>query len=302
MRPRDRTIAKELGDRLNKFNKEFRELPGIQNPTVRTVFIDQLLESIHRVRFVSTIRQWRISDRRKDPNDEMFHPLKAAILHQTKGEIEEAFWLVFLFVHFGRSRTNGWKYARALYGRLGKGPLWTWAAVSTDCSLFSKWFDGHLGKFQGLTSSFGNHRKYEKLANTGRTVSSYVAWVNPPTTHQQVVSHAVEESSGDPRKTFDLLYRSMNGVYRFGRTAKFDYLAMLGKMGLAPIEPGLTYMTGSTGPLAGAQQLFGSKETPQVLERHLVELNSVLEVGMQAIEDSLCNWQKSPAAFKAFRG
>jgi len=53
----------------------------------------------------------------------------------------------------------------------------------------------------------------------------------------------------------------MNDVERFGRTAKFDYLTMVGKLGLAAIEPGSTYMQGATGPLKGARLLFGGRAT-----------------------------------------
>jgi hypothetical protein len=34
----------------------------------------------------------------------------------------------------------------------------------------------------------------------------------------------------------------------------------------------------------------------------LIELDADLKVGMQVLEDALCNWQKSPAHFERFRG
>jgi hypothetical protein len=34
----------------------------------------------------------------------------------------------------------------------------------------------------------------------------------------------------------------------------------------------------------------------------LVPLREELDVGFDVIEDALCNWQKSPAEFKPFRG
>jgi hypothetical protein len=105
---------------------------------------------------------------------------------------------------------------------------------------------------------------------------------------------------------FDDLYRSMCSVASFGRLARFDYLTMLGKLGLAPIEPGSTYMMGATGPLDGARMLFTGDSTAAVaarqLDQWLVELEAVLRVGMQVLEDSLCNWQKSPERFVPFRG
>lgn len=99
----------------------------------------------------------------------------------------------------------------------------------------------------------------------------------------------------------------MVAVASFGRTGQFDYLTMLAKLDLAEIEPGSTYMTGATGPLAGAHLLFGTNSvtaTPRQLDGWLVELEATLgvEMGMQILEDSLCNWQKSPAQFVPFRG
>lgn len=88
--------------------------------------------------------------------------------------------------------------------------------------------------------------------------------------------------------------------------AKFDYLAMLGKLGLADIEPTSTYVRESTGPLLGARLLFrGDRENKaddKQLDGWLVELGGDLGVGQQVIEDAICNWQKSPAKFLAFRG
>ena len=99
----------------------------------------------------------------------------------------------------------------------------------------------------------------------------------------------------------------MRSVGSFGRTARFDYLNMIAKLDLAKIEPGSTYMTGATGPLKGARLLFGApgaKAKPTQLNAWLIELDASLglEMGLQVLEDALCNWQKSPARFKPFRG
>lgn len=98
----------------------------------------------------------------------------------------------------------------------------------------------------------------------------------------------------------------MNNVISFGRTAKFDYLTMIGKLGFAPIEPGSTYMQGSTGPFKGAVLLFSGHTTAALsradLDAWLIQLEAHLHVGMQVMEDALCNWQKSPGVFRPFRG
>ena len=87
-------------------------------------------------------------------------------------------------------------------------------------------------------------------------MESYVAWIGPPRTHAELFRDAVAGADGDSRRAFATLYRSMGGVISFGRTAKFDYLTMIGKLGLAPIEPGSIFTGGATGPLRGARLLF----------------------------------------------
>jgi hypothetical protein len=98
----------------------------------------------------------------------------------------------------------------------------------------------------------------------------------------------------------------MSSVRRFGRIAKFDYLTMLGKLGLAPIEPGSAYLGEATGPKRGAQLLFqgslNAKVPTRDLDTWLNELEEALGVGMQVLEDAICNWQKSPRRFVHFRG
>lgn len=313
MRPRDQGRAQELEDVLNSFSREVRPLPGIRNTANRKAFIEQLLESIHRIDYMSVIRKRDISALRADPSSDLFDPIKAAILRQRQGQTDEAFWLIFLSVHFGKNRITDWRLARDVYGALG-GVTWNWARTSASPKHFRQWLRDHQDALRGgdgVARHFGNHRKYQSLdadsANgTGAAVESYVEWVHPHRTHQALMEEALLQGGGDPREAFDRLYRSMSDVASFGRTAKFDYLTMVGKAGLASIEPGSTYMQGATGPLAGARLLFGRSKTARIRKRDLdswlVELGAHLDVGMQVLEDSLCNWQKNPDTFRGFRG
>ncbi len=115
-----------------------------------------------------------------------------------------------------------------------------------------------------------------------------------------------KEVGPNPHLMFKSLYESMDAVARFGRTAKFDYLTMLGKLQLAPIEPGIPYMNGATGPLRGAKLLLygdtGASLSARSADEIMASLGAVLGVGMQVIEDALCNWQKCPDTFRPFRG
>ena len=115
----------------------------------------------------------------------------------------------------------------------------------------------------------------------------------------------VIEAGNDPRAIFDHFYNDMT-VKQFGRLGKFEFLALLGRLNLVPIEPGSPYLKGSTGPLAGARLLYTGSTTAKAktddLDDWLIELDAHLEIGMQAMEDSLCNWQKSPEQFVHFKG
>jgi hypothetical protein len=64
----------------------------------------------------------------------------------------------------------------------------------------------------------------------------------------------------------------MRAVASFGRTARFDYLTMVGKLGLAGIEPGSTYMQGATGPFTGACLLFTGRRIAGLSRRVLDQL------------------------------
>ena len=78
MRPRDAQLAARLDKGLTAFSRTRRRLPGISRADVRSVFVEQLLESIHRVRYVHRLFQVKLSANQADPNHPAFDPLKAA--------------------------------------------------------------------------------------------------------------------------------------------------------------------------------------------------------------------------------
>ena len=310
VRPRDRALARQIDEGLTTFHQTTRNLPGIQPLARRETLLAQIVESVRRVRYVSVMRDRGVSERRADPNDELFDPLKAAVLFQEQGELDEAFWLVFFFVHFGKHSRAGWRYARQVYGCLGEpNHRWDWANTSADPTAFRVWMNAHQDQIRvpGVPGGFGSHRKYQSLdaysdIGTGAAFETYVEWVGPPHTHEELMDQALQRVDWNPRGAFRVLYNSMNRVASFGRTARFDYLAMIGKLRLAAIEPDSTYMQSSTGPLSGARLLFGVQYGVAQLDQWLIELEAQLGVGMQVLEDALCNWQKSPDIFLPFRG
>jgi hypothetical protein len=317
IRLRDREEAERIDAALTHFDANVRRLPGIRAHARRAAFMDQAFDSIHRVQFIERVVLGRPLDPdRANPASDLFDPVRAAAICANRGDHDEACWFVFLFAHFGKNLRTEYRLTRDIYGRLGQGGLWDWATISPNPELFRRWLTANLPAIQndGVRRHFGNHRKYESLKTNKRGTRgtapafvSYVNWVMPHRSHNALFEHAATQAGHDRRQTFDWLYRSMECVATFGRTGRFDYLTMLAKLGLADIEPGSTYMTGATGPLDGAKLLFGNaadNAMPRVIDGWLVELEAVLglPMGMQVLEDALCNWQKSPAQYEPFRG
>lgn len=293
-----------LGQRIAHLESQTRPISGILDPASRDAFISQLVDSVHRVEYVAAMKTRQLSEARIDPTNEvMFNPLLAAIYAQHQGETEEAFWLIFLFTHFGQNQKGGWRYAREVYGRLGQGGRWEWETVSQQPSALTAWINLNLTELSRPGAGYGNHRKYESLGATGRVAESYVEWVQSAGQHSDMIQKARTHVGNDPAALFDWLYQSMSAVRQFGRTAKFDYLTMVGKMGLAPITPGKTYVAQATGPRVGGRLLFGRPDLSNgELEQRFTALARALGVGPQVIEDAVCNWQKSPQKFVPFRG
>src|ERR1019366_4237853 len=121
-------------------------------------------------------------------------------------------------------------------------------------------------------------------------------WVAPPRTYADIIREVHKTVGQDPQAVFAALYRSMNTVQRFGRLGKFDFLTMLGKLGIAPIDPGSTFLKGATGPLAGARLLFGGAPeanlSEQELEARLAGFGQERGRAAQVFEGALCKWQK----------
>lgn len=298
---------------IEGFHQGVVPLPGIIPSGHLDCLVEQVIDSRRRIEFVHYLRDHHHDPRRMDPNSPMFDPLRASIIRYKQGEADEAFWLVFLATHFGKHAEDGWTLAQGVYGRLGGPGVWDWEQTSADTDAFAAWLTDNSQALRAgaMKRRFSNHRKYESLsgsspAGTAAIVASYVAWVGPPRTHREVVIDAHKAVGQNPQEAFDHLYKSMASVRRFGRLARFDFLTMLGKLGFAPIEPGSAYLGESTGPLRGARLLFAGASNAQVsgrqLDARLAEFDSHLGVGMQALEDALCNWQKSPGQFISFRG
>jgi hypothetical protein len=272
--------------------------------TVETLAL-QLVASLRREDFYQHIQAKTISPRRADPNGPSFDAERAVAFHMQQRNADEAGWLLFLMTHFARRPDSGWRRLQDVYGRRGMG-LWSWAQVAADPVAFFRWLEDN---WRCIGGSFGNHRKYESLRPDAkrpmsRVVADYLALIGP-SGHTAFFARALRSAGNHPHTVFDHLYRNMN-VMSFGRLAKFDYLSLVGRYGLAPIEAGSAYLEGATGPARGARLLVSGSASSSISNGDLQDLlDSVdhhLQVGMTVMEDALCNWQKSPRSFIHYVG
>jgi hypothetical protein len=299
-----KTDLADIKEKIISYKKRIN-LPGINTDAKLDCFTRHIADSIKRIQLITDIRDEIQNLDSIDITRNDFNPLKAALYHKQHGNIDEAFWLVFLATHFGEDeKKTKWHWVQDVYSGLGHKVYWDWKKTSADPNGFRKWLDINKNILLGR-GAFGNHRKYLSLndSHTGMAVATYINWIGPKHKHIDLINNVQGKVGVTPHVLFDALYKSMDAVFQFGRVGRFDYLSMVGKLGLANIEPGNPYLPGATGPLIGARLLFGESNTPvPVLNHQLQYLGQHLDLyfGMQIIEDAVCNWQKSPDKYIPF--
>jgi hypothetical protein len=294
----------QLDRALLKFSNEDTALLGVRDAPARQTLAKQMIASLRRLDYTAIMINRNIHPDRASPDSDLFDPERAALFHSRNGNPDEAIWLIFLSVHFGKHAKHGWRLLREVYSGLGAA-RWTWERTSARPDAFRKWLRTNRANLRGV---FGNHRKYETLnadskSSTALVIESFVQLCSPsPSSYFAALARS---TGNDPTKIFDAAYQGLS-IARFGRLAKFDFLALLGRLDLAPVKPGSAYLRGATGPLRGARLLVvgdpNSNTNADDLDEILQRLDLTLDVGMQAMEDSICNWQKSPRKFVHFRG
>lgn len=305
--PLDQALAQRLRESLDDYDATVRPLPGIASSAAKDTFVAQLVDSDRRRRFALRVAT-------SDPDPKVlgeplsaFDPHFAAVHCVRDGDFDEACWLVFLATHFGFHRRNRWALSGNFYRRLDAGQPWTWKTVSAEPAAVRAWLDSNRDALRSAGGPFGNHRKYESLAGgtpmgTGEAIESYVGWVG--SSHRALFDDLCV--AGSAQQSFAAVYASMADVARFGRTARFDYLTMLGKLGVVDLCPDKLCLQNSSGPLDAARLLVsgsaGVKTSAAELEGYLCDLGDHLGVTFDILEDGLCNWQKSPGRFISFRG
>ncbi|MBY3116687.1 alpha-glutamyl/putrescinyl thymine pyrophosphorylase clade 3 protein [Rhizobium laguerreae] len=304
MWPKRQAEHRRISDALLNHSQSTRALPGITSKSARDTLAMQFIASIRREDYYDLVQRKDVDASKADPNSGTFDTERAVTYHIQNNNIEEAAWLIFLMTEFARP-ASGWQRLQDVYGKLGTG-IWDWKTVSANPNAMIDWLAKNWRRIGG---KFGNHRKYESLRpNSNRSfekvLTSYLKWIGPHG-HRRFFADLVRNNGNDPGILFDVLYKSMR-VATFGRLARFDYLSLIGRYGIAPIEASSAYLETATGPASGVRLLFlGSrtnKGSDHQLQFWLDALDKDLKVGMAVMEDALCNWQKSPSSFVHYKG
>jgi hypothetical protein len=281
------TVHNKLDEFLNS-----HPLPGLQLDQSRKRFVQLLCESWAQHSLVSSLYTQKF-DSYAEPNSNSFHPVLGILENYQKGERDEAIWLAFLSIHFGLELNT----IRLFYGKFGQG-CWDWKTVVKNPDQIRVFLQRNHGQL-GLLK-FGNHRKYEsndpdKLIGTPNVIRSFVRWVidngtsSPYDAFLKQVSRAISYEDA-----FDRLYRNLR-VIRFGRTAKFDLLALFGNLNILAVKPGHCYLRGATGPSYGAKLMVTGRRKGNLshnVEQVIMALQNHLGPPANVLEDALCNWQK----------
>ncbi|GER02200.1 hypothetical protein JCM17845_28230 [Iodidimonas gelatinilytica] len=308
MRIKDQAKSNQISTQLDDFSASQIPLVGMNSPNRKPTLIAQIVDSIRRIEYLLQISIRSSSASLYTPYSGSFQPLAGATALHRAGQIDDAYWLVYLATHFGKHKHDGWNLIEDIYGRFGQGGVWDWHAVSQNPQAIANWLKANYPHVTsvGRSRRFGNHRKYETLKpgpkGTGHAVATYIKWINAHGSHAALIQSAQASVGQNPQEVFAFLYRELDNVAKFGRLGKFDFLCNLSNLQISPIYPDKAYIKEATGPQSGARMLFGDTLTVSQLENACIELAAHLNVSGQVIEDSLCNWQKSPEQYIYFRG
>ena len=299
-------LYRDIETRLLQYKKAV-SLPGIIKPEVESNFIRQFIDSYKRIKFIEILKSKQIDSRRKDPNSDLYDPIQSAIIHFQEKNVNEAIWNILLYVHFGKAAKKGYGLLKAVYGNLGDSKIWSLENFKNDISGFKNWLDNNQKQIKEL-GGFGNHRKYQSIranakSTTYQTLESFLTLIDND--FEEYISSIPVEIKSNKYKFFDYLYKHFSGIVGFARLAIFDFLCMIGKVGILDIEPEHPYL-GNSGPVTGAKLLFGNHKNLKELNTALKDLGDSIFVDypfrMQILEDSICNWQKNPGNYKLFNG
>lgn len=303
---KDEEIYQDVKRKLDIYQEDV-ELPGIGAPEAEHCFIRQFIDSYKRIKYINLLKNRALSAERKNPNSDIYDPIQASILHLNDGNINESVWNILLYVHFGKNSKSKYGLIKAVYGKLGAHDIWSWDNINSNLADFQLWLGENIDNIKSH-GSFGNHRKYQSLkisarSGTFQTFQSFFNLVNND--FDSFILTIPIAIRANKNLLFDHLYSHFVNIQGFGRLAVFDFLCMVGKVGILEIEPNSPYL-GNEGPINGTKLLFDSTAKPGDLNDFLKHMGDRAfgdyPFVMQILEDCVCNWQKSPRTYKLFGG
>jgi hypothetical protein len=279
----------ELMTRLRTFQNS-HVLPGLRTEESRERFVRKLFGSELRLRAFS-MRKFSGST---DPHNTEFHPLRAIVDLFEAGQREEAYWLAFLTTQFGQEQR---KTVGLFYGKFGAGK-WDWDTVFDNPDQVRLWI-ASLPEKQLKRLKFGNHRKHEtnnpkSPVGTHAVIHSFVRWADDNGQGELYKALRAVSRGKTPEDAFDQAYGALS-ITRFGRTAKFDFLCLLGNLEMLDISPPHCYLREGTGPKSGALLMVTGRKKGRItddVDSIIRKLQKHLDVPVEVMEDALCNWQK----------
>lgn len=309
----DQNLFNHINQRLERFDREVYELPGLADLENRECLVLQIIDSIRRVEYSIIVNQRKLSGHCADATLTGFNPIMAASWHFRNGNINEAVWIIFLLTYFGKSKKSGWALIRAFYSALNTSPAyWTWERVSNNFGDMIEWLklNSEQVKSQGV---FSNHRRYTSFNPNSSmgpisVFSTYFNWIGNEGNHELKLQSIINQAEELNQPIFRVFYNSIPHGMSLARLGKFDFLTMISKIGIINMVADSTYMVGATGPISGAKLLFwGSNKIKVPISEIQNRMDSLanffnFEHRMQIIEDSVCNWQKSPGLYNRFTG
>jgi Alpha-glutamyl/putrescinyl thymine pyrophosphorylase clade 3 len=276
--------------RVGKISSQLRRVLGAQGARIRAVLVIEFAASLDLATKRAEQKRRLLRASAKLSRSDILTLIGDA---QQTGDEDEVLWRCFLAGHFGRTSTNSRREtdsAARLLCAFGDKPYWTWERVATRQVALREWLQAHKVELRSLR--YGNHRKYEskRPKDLYRVFESFSEWIEEHGGSPAKAFRIDREAS--PETRFDTLYRSLKkGVHRFGRTGAFDLLCLLHDLGVLQLRAGSCYLSGSTGPLAGARKLWG-KRRPSPLSQLADRAAIALGIPFDVFEDALCTWQK----------
>ncbi len=126
-----------IRSRLRSFNNQL--LKGLSAARMECL-VKQIFDSTQRIGHITDLRNTVHNRLCTDATRDDFNPLRAAAYHSQQGNMDEAFWLVFLATHMGEDEAKtGWRLVKDVYCGLGNAVRWDWKSICSDPNGFRQW-------------------------------------------------------------------------------------------------------------------------------------------------------------------